>query len=63
MRVVAAVWSRKGDDMLELVPQTVSGFVSEALDDVEENVEASARELLVVLEGLVGPLSAYFGDA
>lgn len=49
--------------MLELVPQTVSGFVSEALDDVEENVEASARELLVVLEGLVGPLSAYFGDA
>ena len=63
LQTVAAVWARKGEDMLELVPQTVSGFVSEALDDVEEGVEQSARELLKVMESLVGPLSSYFGDA
>lgn len=63
LQVVEAVWTRSGDEMLEFVPHTVSDFVTELVEDEDESVEASARALLKVVEGLVGPLSgAYFGE-
>ncbi|CED85640.1 Uncharacterized conserved protein [Phaffia rhodozyma] len=63
LQIVKAVWEKSGDEMLEFVPHTVSDFVAELVEDEDEGVEASARGLLKVIEGLVGPLSgAYFGE-
>lgn len=60
--VTGAVWARAGEDMLELVPQAVSDFIAECVEDEDENVEKAARRVLVVLENLVGPLGAFLGD-
>jgi U3 small nucleolar RNA-associated protein 10 len=53
LQVTKALVERLGDEYLTLVPETLP-FVVEVLEDMDEEVEAAARSLVTVLEGLLG---------
>jgi U3 small nucleolar RNA-associated protein 10 len=56
---LGAVWQKKGEEMIPLVPETVAQFLSELIEDENADVEKAARGVLTVIEGLVGDLQAY----
>lgn len=54
-----AIWDKQADEMIQFVPETVSEFLSELLEDDNSDVERSARKLLARIEGLTGSLKEY----
>jgi U3 small nucleolar RNA-associated protein 10 len=56
---LGAVWQRKGEEMIPLVPETVAQFLSELIEDENADVEKAARNVLTTIEGLVGDLQGY----
>lgn len=54
-----AIWEKQPDEMIQFVPETVSEFLSELLEDENSDVERSARRLLARIEGLTGSLKEY----
>lgn len=54
-----AIWEKQSDEMIQFVPETVSEFLSELLEDENSDVERSARKLLARIEGLTGSLQEY----
>lgn len=54
-----AIWEKQSDEMIQFVPETVSEFLSELLEDENSDVERNARKLLARIEGLTGSLKEY----
>lgn len=59
LRCLDEIWQKQPDEMIQFVPETVSEFLSELLEDDNSDVERSARKLLSRIEGLTGSLKEY----
>lgn len=59
LRVMEAVWERQAEEMVGLVPETVSEYLAELLEDENADVEAMARTVLARIEKVTGSLQEY----
>ncbi len=61
LRILDSFWSNKtiADEMLVFVPETVSEFLAELLEDENSEVEGLARKVLGKIEALTGSLKEY----
>ena len=59
LRVMEAVWERQAEEMVGLVPETVSEYLAELLEDENADVEAMARGVLGKIEKVTGSLQEY----
>ncbi|WVQ84520.1 hypothetical protein IAT38_006674 [Cryptococcus sp. DSM 104549] len=56
---LGAVWSAQAEEMVGLVPETVSEFLAELLEDESKDVEGAARGVLAKIEKVTGSLKEY----
>ncbi len=54
-----AVWEKQAEEMLHFVPETVSEFLAELLEDENSEVEGLARIFLGRIEKVTGSLKEY----
>ena len=54
-----AIWEKQAEEMLQFVPETVSEFLAELLEDENGEVEALARKVLARIERSTGSLKEY----
>ena len=54
-----AVWQAQMEEMMTFVPETVSEFLAELLEDENGDVERLARGVLAKIEGMTGSLKEY----
>ncbi|WWD20373.1 hypothetical protein CI109_104849 [Kwoniella shandongensis] len=59
LRALDGVWERQTEEMLTFVPETVSEFLAELLEDESGDVEAAARKVLDRIEKVTGSLKEY----
>jgi U3 small nucleolar RNA-associated protein 10 len=59
LKCIDGVWDKQPDEMIQFVPETVSEFLSELLEDENSDVENMARKVLARIEGLTGSLKEY----
>jgi U3 small nucleolar RNA-associated protein 10 len=59
LKCIDGVWEKQSDEMIQFVPETVSEFLSELLEDENSDVENMARKVLARIEGLTGSLKEY----
>lgn len=59
LKCIDGVWEKQPDEMIQFVPETVSEFLSELLEDENSDVENMARKVLARIEGLTGSLKEY----
>lgn len=59
LKAIDGVWDKQPDEMIQFVPETVSEFLSELLEDENSDVENMARKVLARIEGLTGSLKEY----
>ncbi|KAK4685034.1 U3 small nucleolar RNA-associated protein 10, partial [Tremellales sp. Uapishka_1] len=59
LRAMDLVWEKQADEMLQFVPETVSEFLAELLEDENGEVEGLARKVLARIEALTGSLKEY----
>jgi len=61
LKVLDSFWSKQGvaEEMLPFVPETVSEFLAELLEDENSDVENMARRVLGKIEALTGSLKEY----
>lgn len=59
LRAMDAVWEKQAEEMLQFVPETVSEFLAELLEDENSEVEGLARKVLARIEKMTGSLKEY----
>lgn len=59
LRALDAVWEKQSEEMLPFVPETVSEFLAELLEDENGDVETLARVVLGRIEKMTGSLKEY----
>jgi len=59
LRALDTVWEKQADEMLQFVPETVSEFLAELLEDENSEVEGLARKVLARIEKMTGSLKEY----
>jgi U3 small nucleolar RNA-associated protein 10 len=59
VKALDGIWAAQSEGLLPFVPETVSEFLGELLEDENADVEAGARKLLGRIEGLTGSLKEY----
>lgn len=59
LRCMDAVWERQTDEMVGLVPETVSEYLAELIEDENKDVELLARGVLGRIERVTGSLKEY----
>jgi len=59
LRAMDAVWEKQAEEMLHFVPETVSEFLAELLEDENSEVEGLARNFLGRIEKVTGSLKEY----
>ncbi|WRT69783.1 uncharacterized protein IL334_006774 [Kwoniella shivajii] len=59
LRVLDNVWENQVDEMVSFVPETVSEFLAELLEDESKDVEIAARAVLARIEKVTGSLKEY----
>lgn len=59
LRVLDAIWDKQAEELLPFVPETVSEFLAELLEDENSEVEGLARKVLARIEKLTGSLKEY----
>lgn len=59
LRCLDAVWEKQVDEMVGLVPETVSEYLAELIEDENKDVEAMARGVLGRIEKVTGSLKEY----
>lgn len=59
LRVLEAVWEKQAEEMVALVPETVSEYLAELLEDENGDVENLARGVLGKIEKVTGSLKEY----
>lgn len=59
LRVMQAVWDKQAEEMVGLVPETVSEYLAELLEDENAEVEAMARRVLAGIEKVTGSLEEH----
>lgn len=59
LRAMDAVWGKQTEEMLQFVPETVSEFLAELLEDENSEVEGLARQVLTRIERMTGSLKEY----
>lgn len=56
---LSAIWEAQAEEMVGLVPETVSEFLAELLEDESKDVEIAARAVLAKIEKVTGSLKEY----
>ncbi|EAL19068.1 hypothetical protein CNBH1700 [Cryptococcus deneoformans B-3501A] len=56
---LSAIWDAQAEEMVGLVPETVSEFLAELLEDESKDVEIAARGVLAKIEKVTGSLKEY----
>lgn len=56
---LGAIWDAQAEEMVGLVPETVSEFLAELLEDESKDVEIAARVVLAKIEKVTGSLKEY----
>ncbi len=59
LRAMDAIWQKQAEEMLQFVPETVSEFLAELLEDENSEVEGLARKVLARIEKMTGSLKEY----
>ncbi|WVF68418.1 hypothetical protein IAT40_003183 [Kwoniella sp. CBS 6097] len=59
LKCLDAVWASQAEEMVGLVPETVSEFLAELLEDESHDVEIAARGVLSRIEKVTGSLQEY----
>lgn len=59
LRVLEAVWDKQAEEMVGLVPETVSEYLAELLEDENADVEGLARSVLGRIEKVTGSLEEH----
>lgn len=59
LRCMDAMWERQVDEMVGLVPETVSEYLAELIEDENADVEGMARGVLGRIERVTGSLKEY----
>jgi U3 small nucleolar RNA-associated protein 10 len=59
VKALDAIWAVQSEGLLPFVPETVSEFLAELLEDENGDVEIGARRLLSRIEALTGSLKEY----
>ncbi|WWC65921.1 uncharacterized protein I303_108543 [Kwoniella dejecticola CBS 10117] len=59
LKVLDRVWEKQMDEMISFVPETVSEFLAELLEDESHDVELAARGVLARIEKITGSLKEY----
>ncbi|ORY34663.1 U3 small nucleolar RNA-associated protein 10 [Naematelia encephala] len=59
LQCLEEVWTAQPEELLPFVPETVSEFLAELLDDENGQVEAAARKVLSSIEKVTGSLKEY----
>jgi U3 small nucleolar RNA-associated protein 10 len=59
LKAMDAVWEKQAEEMIALVPETVSEFLAELLEDENGEVEGEARKVLARIEKMTGSLKEY----
>ena len=59
LRALDAIWEKQAEEMLQFVPETVSEFLAELLEDENSEVEGLARKVLARIERSTGSLKEY----
>ncbi|WVQ95966.1 hypothetical protein IAU59_003065 [Kwoniella sp. CBS 9459] len=59
LKCLDAVWASQAEEMVGLVPETVSEFLAELLEDESHDVEIAARGVLSRIEKVTGSLKEY----
>ena len=59
LRAMDSVWEKQSEEMLQFVPETVSEFLAELLEDENAEVERLARKVLARIETMTGSLKEY----
>ena len=59
LRALDAVWENQSEELLPFVPETVSEFLAELLEDENGEVEGLARTVLTRIEKITGSLKEY----
>ncbi|OCF41969.1 hypothetical protein I317_04161 [Kwoniella heveanensis CBS 569] len=59
LKCLDAVWASQAEEMVGLVPETVSEFLAELLEDESHDVEIAARGVLSRIEKITGSLQEY----
>ncbi|WVQ74325.1 U3 small nucleolar RNA-associated protein 10 [Cryptococcus sp. DSM 104548] len=56
---LSGIWEAQAEEMVGLVPETVSEFLAELLEDESKDVEIAARGVLAKIEKVTGSLKEY----
>ncbi|TYJ57970.1 U3 small nucleolar RNA-associated protein 10 [Cryptococcus floricola] len=56
---LSGIWEAQAEEMVGLVPETVSEFLAELLEDESKDVEIAARNVLAKIEKVTGSLKEY----
>nr|XP_019043454.1 hypothetical protein I302_08031 [Kwoniella bestiolae CBS 10118]OCF22384.1 hypothetical protein I302_08031 [Kwoniella bestiolae CBS 10118] len=59
LKVMDKVWEKQMDELISFVPETVSEFLAELLEDESKDVEVLARAVLGRIERITGSLKEY----
>ncbi|WVQ66419.1 uncharacterized protein L199_004599 [Kwoniella botswanensis] len=59
LKVLDKVWEKQMDELISFVPETVSEFLAELLEDESKDVELLARGVLARIEKITGSLKEY----
>jgi U3 small nucleolar RNA-associated protein 10 len=59
LHAMDGVWEKQAEEMIGLVPETVSEFLAELLEDENSEVEGLARMVLARIEKMTGSLKEY----
>ncbi|WVR07984.1 hypothetical protein IAU60_005027 [Kwoniella sp. DSM 27419] len=59
LRALDGIWDRQAEEMVGFVPETVSEFLAELLEDESADVENAARGVLSRIEKVTGSLKEY----
>ena len=59
LKVLDSVWTKQAEEMLQFVPETVSEFLAELMEDENGDVELAARAVLSKIEAQTGSLKEY----
>jgi U3 small nucleolar RNA-associated protein 10 len=59
LRALDGIWESQTEELVQFVPETVSEFLAELLEDENSDVERLARSVLKRIEGVTGSLQEY----
>ncbi|WWC92888.1 uncharacterized protein L201_007850 [Kwoniella dendrophila CBS 6074] len=59
LKILNNIWENNLQDLISFVPETVSEFLTELLEDESKDIELLARKLLTTIESVTGSLKEY----